>query len=220
MGSGEMIVRGFTGGPFAENTYLLSCVGSGKAIIVDPGAAVGDLLAIADESGVEVVSIILTHAHLDHIDGAAEAKRRTDAPIWLHPADQQLYRAAPIQAEWFGVRLESPPPVDRELADGDRIAFGDCELEVRFTPGHAPGHVVLVAEGLAIVGDCIFAGSIGRTDLPGGDFQTLMNSIRTRILTLPDLTVLYPGHGPETTVGHERASNPFLTPNLGGSAFA
>ena len=220
MGSGEMVVRGFTGGAFAENAYLVSCVGSRKAIIVDPGAAIGELLESAEDSGVEVTAIVLTHAHLDHVDGAAEAKRRTGAPIWLHPADEQLYRAAPVQAEWFGVQVETPPPVDRQLADGDRIGFGDCEFEVRYTPGHAPGHVVLVGEGLAMVGDCVFAGSIGRTDLPGGDFRTLIDSIRARILTLPDHTVIYPGHGPATTVGHERATNPFLTPNLGGSAFA
>ena len=220
MAAGEMVVRCFTGGAFGENAYLLSCVGTGEAIVVDPGAAVGELLDTAEESGVRVVSIVLTHAHLDHVDGVAEAKRRTDAPVYLHPDDAELYRAAPLQAEWFGVTIETPPPADRPLAEGGRVTFGECELEVRHAPGHAPGHVVLVAESFAMVGDCVFAGSIGRTDLPGGDFQTLMRSIRTRILTLPAETILYPGHGPETTVGHERATNPFLVQNLGGSSFA
>ena len=220
MGSGEMIVRRFTGGAFAENAYLVSCVGSGQAIVVDPGGAVGELLRVAEESGLEVVSIVLTHAHVDHVDGVAEAKRRTGAPVLLHPADEQLYRAAPLQGQWFGVQVEPPPPLDGYLAAGDRVTFGSCELEVRFTPGHAPGHVVLVGEGMALVGDCVFRGSIGRTDLPGGDLETLMTSIRERILTLPDETVLYPGHGPETTVGHERATNPFLVPGFGGSSFA
>ncbi|MBW3630683.1 MAG: MBL fold metallo-hydrolase [Gemmatimonadetes bacterium] len=215
-----MIVRGFTGGPFAENAYLVSCVGSGKAIVIDPGATIGELLSVAEESSLDVIAIVLTHAHIDHIDGAAEAKRRTGAPISLHPADEQLYHAAPLQGQWFGVQVEPPPPLDGHLADGDRIAFGGCELEVRFTPGHAPGHVVLVGEGMALVGDCVFNGSIGRTDLPGGDLETLMKSIRQQILTLPDETVLYPGHGPETTVGHERATNPYLVGSLGGSAFA
>lgn len=214
------MVRCFTGGAFAENAYLVSCVGTGEAIVVDPGAAVGELLKAAEDAGARVAAIVLTHAHLDHLDGVAEAKRRTGAPIFLHPADQQLYGAASMQAEWFGVRIEVPPPVDHPLAEGDRVTFGECELEVRHAPGHAPGHVVLIAEGLALVGDCIFAASIGRTDLPGGDFQTLMTSIRSVILTLPDETILYPGHGPETTVGHERATNPFLTPNFGGSSFA
>ena len=220
MSAGEMIVRCFTGGPFAENAYLVSCVGSGEAIVVDPGAAVGELLDTADDSGLRISAIVLTHAHLDHLDGMAEAKRRTGAPIFLHPADDELYRAASTQAEWFGVTIETPPPVDEALAEGDRVVFGGCALEVRHAPGHAPGHVVLVAEGLALVGDCVFAGSIGRTDLPGGDFQSLMASIRSTILTLPNETVLYPGHGGETTVGHERATNPFLVPNLGGSRFA
>jgi hydroxyacylglutathione hydrolase len=215
-----MIVRGFTGGVFSENAYLVSCVGSGKAIIVDPGAAIRELLQVAEESALEVVAIVLTHAHIDHVDGAAEAKRRTGAPIRLHAADEQLYHAAPLQGQWFGVEVEPPPPLDGYLAEGDRVSFGGCDLEVRFTPGHAPGHVVLVGEGMALVGDCVFQGSIGRTDLPGGDFETLMKSIRRQILTLSDETVLYPGHGPETTVGHERATNPFLVPHLGGSSFA
>jgi hydroxyacylglutathione hydrolase len=217
---GDLIVRGFTGGVFAENTYLVSCVGSGKAIVVDPGAAVGEALRVAEESSLDVVGIVLTHAHIDHVDGAAEAKRRTGAPITLHRADEELYHAAPLQGQWFGVQVEPPPPLDGYLADGDRVSVGSCRLEVRFTPGHAPGHVILVGDGLALVGDCVFQGSIGRTDLPGGDLETLMKSIRQRILTLPDETVLYPGHGPETTVGHERATNPFLVPNLGGSSFA
>ena len=215
-----MIVRGFTGGAFAENAYLVSCVGSGKAIIVDPGAAIGELFGVAEESSLEIVAIVLTHAHVDHVDGAAQAKRRTGAPITLHPADEQLYHAAPLQGDWFGVQVEPPPPLDGYLADGDRVSFGSCWLEVRFTPGHAPGHVVLVGDGMALVGDCVFSGSIGRTDLPGGDLETLMTSIRQRILTLPDHTVLYPGHGPETTVGHERATNPYLVASFGGSSFA
>ena len=220
MASGEMIVRGFTGGAFSENAYLVSCVGSGKAIIVDPGAAIGELLRVADESSLEVVEIVLTHGHIDHVDGAAEAKRRTGAPIRLHPADEELYHAAPLQGQWFGVEVEAPPPLDGYLAAGEIVTFGGCELKVRFTPGHAAGHVVLVGEGMALVGDCVFYGSIGRTDLPGGDLATLMSSIRTEILTLPDETILYPGHGPETTVGHERATNPYLVSNLGGSSFA
>jgi hydroxyacylglutathione hydrolase len=220
MPSGEMIVRRFTGGAFAENAYLVSCVGSGKAVVVDPGAAVRDLLRVAQESAVEVVAILLTHAHIDHVEGVAEASRRTGAPIWLHPDDQELYGAVAMQGEWFGLTVETPPPADHSLAEVDRVPFGSCELAVRHTPGHSPGHVVLVADGLALVGDCVFAGSIGRTDLPGGDLQTLMDSIRGQILTLPDETLLYPGHGAETTVGHERATNPFLVPNFGGSSFA
>jgi hydroxyacylglutathione hydrolase len=215
-----MIVRSFSGGAFAQNGYVVSCAGSGKGVLVDPGAAVGEMLKAVRDQELEIERIVLTHAHLDHVEGVARAKRETGAPVLLHPDDEPLYHAAPTQAQWFGVEIEAPPPVDRHLSAGDRIRFGGCELEVRFTPGHAPGHVILVGDGAALVGDCVFQGSIGRTDLPGGDFQTLMRSIRAEILTLPDETVLYSGHGPETTVGHERATNPFLAPQLGGSSFA
>jgi glyoxylase-like metal-dependent hydrolase (beta-lactamase superfamily II) len=218
--SGDMIVRGFGGGPFGQNGFVVSCVGSGAAILVDPGATVGEMLAAVAAARLTVEAIVLTHAHIDHVEGVPAAREATSAPIWLHRADEELYQAAPLQAQWFGVQVGTLPPVDRYLEDGDRIEFGECALEVRFTPGHAPGHVTLVGDGVALVGDCVFNGSIGRTDLPGGDLSTLMRSIRERILTLPDETVLYSGHGPETTVGHERVSNPFLVPNFGGSSFA
>ncbi len=217
---GDLVVQGFTGGAFAQNAYLVRCAASGRALVVDPGAATRELLAAAETLGVTVDAIVLTHAHLDHVEGVAEAKRATGAPVLLHPADAELYRSAPAQAQWFGTRLKTLPPVDAPLVPGEPLAVGDCALEVRFTPGHAPGHVILVGDGVAMVGDCVFAGSIGRTDLPSGDLPTLMRSIRSEILTLPDETVLFSGHGPETTVGHERATNPFLTHNFGGSAFA
>jgi glyoxylase-like metal-dependent hydrolase (beta-lactamase superfamily II) len=216
--TGEVVVRGFTGGAFAENAYLVECVRSGAAILVDPGAAVAELLEAA--RGLEVEAIVLTHAHIDHVEGLARAKRETGAPVHLHRADERLYHAAPLQAQWYGLELEPLPAVDRWMEPGERLSFGRCTLEVRFTPGHAPGHVVLVGDGLALVGDVVFAGSIGRTDLPGGDLETLMRSIRGEILALPDATILHPGHGPETTVGHERATNPFLVPHYGGSGFA
>jgi hydroxyacylglutathione hydrolase len=217
---GEVTVRVFSGGPFAENGYLLVCTGTKSAILVDPGAGVEGMLAAVESEGLEVELIVLTHAHLDHVDGLGRAKARTGAPVLLHPSDEPLYRSAPTQAQWFGVRIDPLPAIDRPLEDGDVISFGSCSLEVRHAPGHAPGHVILVGDGFALVGDCVFAGSIGRTDLPGGDFTGLMRSIRTRILTLPDETVLYSGHGPETTVGHERIGNPFLASDLGGRGFA
>ena len=219
-GRGEAIVRGFTGGVFAQNCYLVSCARTNQGILVDPGAATPQLLAETRRSGVEVVSIVLTHAHIDHVEGLAQAKEETGAPIHLHPADAELYRAAPVQAQWFGVRMDPLPPVDHELAEGGTVRFGECELAVRFAPGHAPGHVILVGDGVALVGDVIFAGSIGRTDLPGGDFAQLMKSIREQVLTLPDETTLHTGHGPDTTVGHERATNPFVTGVYGGGGFA
>lgn len=219
-GSGEAVIRGFTGGVFAENTYLVVCARTSAGILVDPGAAAGEALAEARRLGVAIESIVLTHAHVDHVEGLGEAKAETGAPIYLHPDDNPLYGAAPRQAEWFGLRMDPLPPVDQPLAAGDVVRFGECELAVRFAPGHAPGHVILVGDGVALVGDVIFAGSIGRTDLPGGSLPTLMKSIREQVMTLPDATTLYTGHGPETTVGHERVSNPFLVPNFGGGQFA
>jgi hydroxyacylglutathione hydrolase len=218
-GRGEATVRAFTGGPFAQNLFLVVCTATNRGILVDPGAATAQALAVAAREGVHVEQIVLTHSHVDHVDGAGRAKRETGAPVLLHPEAEPMYHAAPMQAQMFGVFAEPPPPVDEYLRPGDPVRFGECELEVRYTPGHAPGHVTLVGEGFAIVGDCVFRGSIGRTDLPGGDFQMLMKSIRTQILTLPDETTLYSGHGPETTVGHEKVGNPFLVPNYGGSGF-
>ncbi|MEX0912779.1 MAG: MBL fold metallo-hydrolase [Gemmatimonadota bacterium] len=213
-------IRGFTAGAFGENGYVVSCPATRQGILVDPGAAVPQMLEEVEAENIEVRGIVLTHAHLDHVDGVAQAKQATGAPIHLHPADEPLYRHVAEQAQMFGVEVEPPPPLDEYLREGEPVRFGECELEVRHTPGHAPGHVILIGSGVALVGDCVFSGSIGRTDLPGGDYQTLMASIRRHILSLPDETVLYSGHGPETTVGHERIANPFLAPHLGGSSFA
>jgi glyoxylase-like metal-dependent hydrolase (beta-lactamase superfamily II) len=220
-GSGDVTVRSFTGGVFAENTWLVACARTGAGILVDPGAAAADAIAAARAAGITIEKIVLTHAHLDHVEGIPPARRELpDVPILLHPADQQLYDAAPFQAQMFGVPLEPLPPVDGELVAGEAVEFGDCAMAIRFAPGHAPGHVILVGDGVALVGDVIFAGSIGRTDLPGGDFATLMRSIREQVLTLPDEITLHTGHGPDTTVGRERVSNPFVTGVYGGGGFA
>lgn len=214
--AGDVVVRSFTGGAFAENTYLVWCAATSEGVLVDPGAAAGEALDAAKAAGVRIGQIVLTHAHLDHVEGIPAARERTGAPVLLHPDDRQLYEAAPVQAQWFGTRMEPLAPPEGELVVGEAVRFGECALAVRFAPGHAPGHVILVGDGVALVGDVIFAGSIGRTDLPGGDLATLMRSIREQVLTLPDETVLHTGHGPDTTVGHERRTNPYVTGVFGG----
>jgi glyoxylase-like metal-dependent hydrolase (beta-lactamase superfamily II) len=165
---------------------------------------------VLDAWDAEPEAILLTHAHLDHITAVGELVDRYDCPVHLHPADFDLYRAAPGQAAMFGLHVSPQPLPDRELADRQVLRFGAIEFTVRHAPGHSPGGVVFVGHSSAFVGDCVFAGSIGRTDLPGGDTRTLLGSIREQILSLPGDTVLYPGHGPATTVQREAASNPFL----------
>jgi glyoxylase-like metal-dependent hydrolase (beta-lactamase superfamily II) len=208
-----MDVRTFAGGDFQENGYLVVCEGSGAAVVVDPGATAGAMAEAVRAEGLDLQAILLTHAHLDHIEGVHVIRALDEAlPIWLHPADRAWYDGIQQQAAMFGLQAGPQPPPDHELVPGESVHFGACSFDVRFAPGHAPGHVIFVApeHGLALVGDVIFQGSIGRTDLPGGDFATLMTSIREQVMTLPDETVLYTGHGPTTTVGRERVGNPFV----------
>jgi glyoxylase-like metal-dependent hydrolase (beta-lactamase superfamily II) len=157
------------------------------------------------------VGIWLTHAHIDHVLGVPELKRITGAPVYLHPGDRPLYDRVVQQAAAFGMRASPLPPPDREFAHGDEVRVGDLAFAVRHTPGHSPGSVSLVGSDAVFVGDVLFLGSIGRCDLPGGDMDTLLQSIRRELLSLPDDTIVYSGHGSETSIGHERATNPFLT---------
>ncbi len=212
-----MKILGFAVGPLQANAYLAISEQTGRCALVDPGGEPERLLAVAEGEGATVESIVLTHAHLDHVGGVGEVKRATGAPVYLHPEDKKLYRAAAQQARSFGLEIETPPEPDRSLEDRQIIEIGRDRLEVRHTPGHSPGHVCLIGDGFALVGDCVFAGSIGRTDLPGGDSHALLDSIHRVLLALPDETVLYTGHGPETTVGRERVANPFLTGTFGWS---
>jgi glyoxylase-like metal-dependent hydrolase (beta-lactamase superfamily II) len=204
-------IQGWTVGPFAENPYLLACPDTGQAVFIDPGDAAERLIRAVDAARVTISAILLTHAHLDHVGALTGLRQKTGAPVYLHSADDALLQDAPHQWRAFGKQIEPIAPADYGLRDGDVIAFGHCELRVIHTPGHTPGCVCFYApaEDLLIGGDTLFFQSIGRTDLPGGDTETLIHSIHTRLWPLPDTTRVLPGHGPPTSIGHERQHNPF-----------
>ncbi len=213
-----MNIRTFVAPGFAENAYLIWLDGQTHAIAIDPGDAAAIIETLTQQK-LQLAAILLTHSHIDHIDGVAALHRATNAPIYLHPEARTFYDRVAAQAVTFGMRVETPPPPTHELAHGQTLALADITLEVRYVPGHAPGHVLFynAEHGVAFVGDVVFQGSIGRTDLPGGDYQTLMQSIREQVMTLPEDTRLYSGHGPVTTVRAERRFNPFIAPLFGGS---
>ncbi len=210
----------FTGGGFAENGYLMVFPDQGTAVAIDPGAESPSMVSRLQDEGVDLEAILLTHAHLDHVEGIPALREAApSAPIYLHPGDRRIYDGVEAQARAFNLPTIGPlPPPDREIQAGDVLTFGGVEFEVRFAPGHAPGHVIfyLKDQGVAFVGDVVFLGAIGRADLMGGDFHQLMESIHEQVLTLPNETRLLTGHGPETTVGWERRTNPFLVGHFGG----
>jgi glyoxylase-like metal-dependent hydrolase (beta-lactamase superfamily II) len=207
-------------GAFVENTYLVVDEAARECAIVDPGEEAGLILHKVAATGTTPVAIWLTHAHVDHVLGVPRVRAETGAPVYLHQADRPLYDRVPQQAAAFGLRAEPLPPPDRAWAHGDVARVGSLAFDVRHVPGHAPGHVALVGPGAVFGGDVLFAGSIGRTDLPGGDLETLLASIERELLTLPDATIVYSGHGPTTTIGDERRTNPFLTRSTGAFRFA
>jgi hydroxyacylglutathione hydrolase len=201
--------------PFYKNGFLIACERTREAAIIDPGDEVDELLAAVRDYDADVRFILLTHAHVDHVTGVAAAKAAFDAPVHLHRDDHFLYERAVDQAAMFGFRVQSPPPVD-VFYDMDPIAIGDYEVRVHHTPGHCPGGVCLQIGKKGepghdlFVGDTLFAGSIGRTDLPGGNYDVLMRSITEVLFPLGDDAIVHPGHGPDTTIGRERTTNPFV----------
>jgi hydroxyacylglutathione hydrolase len=219
-----MIIETFTITPFQQHTRVVACERTRKAICIDPGEASFEIESFIKSEELELQAIALTHGHLDHVGGVfALSKAFPDAEITLHKDDEDLYYGLPQQPLFMGIQphqmaalgmdYDDPPRLTRNWQDGEIYQVGDLRFSVRHCPGHTRGHVVLaeVKKKRVFVGDCLFYGSVGRSDLPGGDHDQLIDSINRQILSLDDDTVVYSGHGPETTVGRERATNPFLT---------
>jgi len=213
-------IHAFSGGDFEENGYLVESDRRGSGWIIDPGATAAAMVRHMRSGDLEPEAVLLTHAHLDHVEGLPTIREAfPHVPIYLHPEDARLYEGVNAQARAFNLPLVGPlPAVDHPLAHGQTLQLGGLDVQVRHSPGHAPGHVIffLAEEQAAFVGDVIFRGAIGRSDLLGGDLYQLMDSIRQQVMTLPAETTLYTGHGPETTVGWERKTNPFLVGHFGG----
>ncbi len=207
-----MILETFPVGPLACNCTLLGDPEAGEAIVIDPGDEVGRIARRLTELGLKLKQIIVTHAHIDHVGGALRLKQLTGAPILLNENDLDLLKMMDRQAAWLGIATPETAPPDENLADGQRVGLEHYPAEVLFTPGHTQGSICLHFAPLKLLmaGDTLFAGSIGRTDLPGGDPEQIIDSIQSRLLVLPDETRVVAGHGPETTIGVERRSNPFL----------
>jgi hydroxyacylglutathione hydrolase len=207
-----MILEMLTVGPFQENCYILGDEESGGGAIIDPGDEEARVALAVEETGLEIGSIIVTHAHIDHVGAVAALVDEYSCPVLMHAEAEPMLKELPTQAMMMGLRFGKVPTVDRHIGEGEMLEVGDLRLRPLYTPGHAPGHLALYIdeEGLVLSGDALFAGSVGRVDLPGGSMEVLMRSIEERLLTLPDETIVYPGHGPQTTVGNERATNPFL----------
>jgi glyoxylase-like metal-dependent hydrolase (beta-lactamase superfamily II) len=211
-----MIIESQAVGPFFKNGFIVGCEETREAVLIDPGDEVPGLLAFAERHGLAIRHILLTHAHVDHVTGVAAAKRALGVPVYLHRADLFIYNRAVESGAMFGLQVEPQPPIDLFYSSGDVIAFGANQVLAHHTPGHSPGGVCLQIgpKGQAgndlFSGDTLFARAIGRTDLPGGDYVTLIASIRNVLFALGDDTVVYPGHGTSTTIGQERRTNPFL----------
>lgn len=210
-GASNMIVESLVVGPLQTNVYVIGCTKTRRGAIVDAGGNAAGLLKLAEKHDLTIESILQTHAHIDHVAAIPEVKRATQAPIYLHPADQFMWQVAPQQGMRFGIQVEPLPDYEHELSDGQRIKVGELECEVIFVPGHSPGSVAFyfAEHALVLSGDVLFAGSMGRVDLPGSDPNAMRKSLE-RMKQLPDDTRVLSGHGPETSIGREKKLNPFL----------
>jgi hydroxyacylglutathione hydrolase len=211
-----VILATFPVGPLQCNCTVLGDEASGEAMVVDPGDNIPQILALLQKHKLRLKQIVVTHGHIDHVGGAVRLKRATGAPIILNQNDLPQLEMMDVQAGWLGIEPPEVAPPDASAEDGMMVGIAGHAAQVLFTPGHTQGSICLhfAPESLLLAGDTLFAGSIGRTDLPGGDSRLILRSLHERVLTLPDATRVIPGHGPETTVGEERESNPYLQPGI------
>ncbi len=199
-------------GPLQCNCSVIGDETTHEAMVIDPGAEIQNILAVVRKHNLQVKQIVITHAHIDHVGGAMKLRAATGAPILLNQNDYELLKMLDVQASWIGVASPGKVDIDQNIGQADTIKAGSLTANVLATPGHTEGSVCLYfpSQKMLIAGDTLFAGSIGRTDLPGGSFEKIIHSLHEKLLTLPDDTVVTPGHGPQTTIGHERETNPFV----------
>ena len=205
-----MIIETLEVGPFGSNCYVVGSESNKEGIIIDPGAEADKILKTVRDLGLKIKLIALTHSHIDHIGALIEVKEVTNAEVAIHTDDAEALQTSSPLSAMFNLPLEVPPPPERLLQGGDSLDIGDLQLLVLHTPGHSPGGICLLGEGVVFSGDTLFNFGIGRFDLPGSSGRQLMDSIYTKLMVLPDNTVVYPGHGPKSTIGIERQGNPFL----------
>lgn len=205
-----MIIKELPVGPIQANCFIAGCEETHEAVVIDPGDEADRILLLLADLKMKVKYILNTHCHFDHVGGNKRMKEVTGADILIHSQDAPMLTRMGGTASGFGLQIEESPPADRELAEGDTVSFGNIEMKVIHTPGHTPGGVSFYAGNAVFVGDTLFAGSIGRTDFPGGNYDTLIASVREKLFVLGDDVIVYCGHGPQTTIGREKRFNPFF----------
>lgn len=205
-----MLIKQLEVGVFAENCYVVGCEATREGVVIDPGDEIPRVLSAVKDNELKIKYILLTHGHLDHVKEVNTLLRELNVPVYMHQADQFLLDNLPAQAAAFGLSVSGIPKVDKYIKEGESIEFGEIKFEILETPGHSPGSVTFYSDDIAFAGDVLFNGSIGRTDLPGGNYDILMQSIKNKLLPLGDKMKIYAGHGPSTTIGAEKQTNPFL----------